>query len=45
MLLPVSRGGLRLARLTGDQVLIVEAERLAAAANSRLGTYLGTVLF
>jgi hypothetical protein len=42
MLLPVSRGGLRLARLTGDQALIVEAER---AANDRLGTYPGTVLF
>ena len=45
MLLLVSRGGLRLARLTGDQALIVEAERAAAAANARLGTHPGTVLF
>jgi hypothetical protein len=45
MLLPVSRGGLRPARLTGGQALIVEAERAAAAANDRLGTYPGTVLF
>jgi hypothetical protein len=45
MLLTVSREDLRLARLTGDQALIVEVERAAAAANDRLGIYPGTVLF